>query len=252
MQMDKPLYALITGANGGIGQALCQTFSEGGYRVIATDRHPKAEPALVCAHYLSADLANLVNDQDYAERFLTQVRALSADGALQSLINNAAIQILGGADSLTREDWRTTLDVNLLAPFILVQGLLPELEVAQGSVVNISSIHAKLTKRNFVAYATSKAALSGMTRAMAVDLGPRVRVNAIEPAAIETEMLIAGFKDNPSAYEALALLHPSNLIGKTEKLAELVFYICATDNSFLNGAILGFDGGISSCLKDLG
>jgi NAD(P)-dependent dehydrogenase (short-subunit alcohol dehydrogenase family) len=71
----------------------------------------------------------------------------------------------------------------------LAQGLLPELEKAAGSVINISSIHARLTKKDFVAYDNSKAAISGMTRAMAVDLGPRVRVNSIEPAAIETDML---------------------------------------------------------------
>ena len=94
-----------------------------------------------------------------------------------ALMNNAAVQILGGFDSLTRSDWQQTLRVNLLAPCIWKQALMPGLEAAKGSVVNISSIHARLTKKNFVAYATSRAALSDMTRAMAADLGGRVRVN---------------------------------------------------------------------------
>lgn len=248
--MDKPLYALITGANGGIGEALCQTFSEGGYQVIATDRQPEAIAGLACAHYLPADLAQLVADEAYAENFFTQVRGCCADGQLQSLINNAAIQILGGADSLTRHDWRTTLDINLVAPFLLVQGLLPQLEAAQGSVVNISSIHAKLTKRNFVAYATSKAALSGMTRAMAVDLGPRVRVNAIEPAAIETEMLKAGFEGKKNEYGELEQRHPLGRVGKPNEIAKLALFLMDKSSNFIQGACISASGGINSCLND--
>src|SRR3546814_11034334 len=80
-------------------------------------------------------------------------------------------------------------------------------------VLNISSIHARLTKPNFIAYATSKAALSGMTRAMAVELGARVRVNAIEPVAIDTPMLRAGFEGNDAGYEQLRIFHPVKAIG---------------------------------------
>src|SRR3546814_11203245 len=101
--------------------------------------------------------------------------------------------ILESADALSRENWRSTLDVNLLAPFLWAQAFLPELEAVQGTVLNISSIHARLTKPNFIAYATSKAALCGMTRAMAVELGARVRVNAIGTEAIDRPTLRGGF-----------------------------------------------------------
>ena len=94
-------------------------------------------------------------------------------------MNNAAVQILAPADAITFDQWRETLDTNLLAPFLLTQALLPELERGRGSVVNVASIHANLTKPGFVAYATSKAALVGLTRSLAVDLGGRVRVNAV-------------------------------------------------------------------------
>lgn len=192
MPNSQAKYCLITGANGGIGRALVETFHNAGYRVIATDTAEQASN-LDCASYLQADLGRYAQDETYAAATTASLRA-KFSGRLDLLINNAAIQILGGADSLTRENWRTTLDVNLLAPFLLTQSLLPELEAAKGGVINIGSIHARLTKKNFVAYATSKAALAGMTRALAVDLGPRVRINAIEPAAIETEMLKAGFE----------------------------------------------------------
>jgi NAD(P)-dependent dehydrogenase (short-subunit alcohol dehydrogenase family) len=169
---------------------------------------------------------------------------------LHALINNAAVQILGGVDSLSRQDWQTTLNVNLVAPFVWVQALLPELEQHQGSVVNISSIHAKLTKKNFVAYATSKAALSGMTRAMAVDVGSRIRVNAIEPAAIETEMLRAGFHNEKSFLESLCEKHPQAKIGTPSDISEMAKIIATNSKSFLHGSIIEINGGIGARLHD--
>jgi NAD(P)-dependent dehydrogenase (short-subunit alcohol dehydrogenase family) len=244
-----PRFAVITGAAGGIGQAMVQEFSANGYTVIATDWVPAPE-GLGAHHYLQADLARTVEDEVYAEQVFGQIKTWLGKAGLAALINNAAVQILGGADSLTRNDWQQTLNVNLVAPFIWTQALLPALEHAKGSVVNISSIHAKLTKKNFVAYATSKAALSGMTKALAVDLGGRVRVNCIEPAAIATDMLKAGFDRNPAGLSLLAQYHPSGVIGSPRELANCVRKIIEIDTSFLNGAIVSFDGGISSCLHD--
>lgn len=240
----------MTGANGGIGQAICSLFSDRGYRVIATDIQLMANDKTLCHAYLSLDLVKFVQDEMIAKQFFERLFEIIGEGCLCTLINNAAIQILGGVDSLDRTQWQTTLDVNLSAPFFMAQGLLGGLEKHKGSIVNVSSIHAKLTKKNFVAYATSKAALSGMTRSMAVDLGNRVRVNAIEPAAIETDMLRDGFKDNPAGYVQLANCHPQQCIGKPKEVAELVLYLSQTDSSFLHGACIGLDGGIAGRLYD--
>lgn len=242
-------YALITGAAGGIGQAMVQEFAANGYTVIATDWVPAPE-GLGAHHYLQADLARTVEDEAYAEEVFSQIKTWLGNAGLVALINNAAIQILGGAGILTRADWQQTLNVNLLAPFFWAQALLPELEAAKGSVVNISSIHARLTKKNFVAYATSKAALSGMTRAMAVDLGPRVRVNAIEPAAIETGMLKAGFAAKAELYAQLEKCHPAGRIGQPAEVAKCAAAIVQGGMPFLHGACIALDGGISGCLSD--
>ena len=166
------------------------------------------------------------------------------------LVNNAAVQVLGGVDSLNVADWHRTLDVNLLAPFVLTHGMLPEREAAKGSVIIISSIHARLTKANFVAYATSKAALSGMTRAMAVDLGARVRINAIEPAAIATDMLKAGFEAKPEQLAQLENCHPQGRMGTPQEVAALAVSMSRGDLRFLHGACVGLDGGISGRLFD--
>ena len=249
MENKETPFCLVTGAAGGIGQALVRVFCSSGYNVIATDI--VCQPAgLTCARYIQADLARIVEDETYATEIFASVRRCLNGHGLHALINNAAIQILGGADSLARQDWRQTLDVNLLAPFFVTQALLPELEAAKGCVVNISSIHARLTKKNFVAYATSKAALSGMTRALAVDLGPRVRVNAIEPAAIETDMLKAGFAGKLELYQQLENCHPQHRVGQPEEVAQLALAIVSGGMDFLHGACVQLDGGVSARLFD--
>lgn len=243
-------YAVVTGANGGIGQAICHEFTTQGYKVLATDCQPQARANLACYRYIRLDFQEFVQDEPVAEAFLSEIKRQTADGQLKALINNAAIQILGGVDQLTRNDWQTTLNINLTTPFLLVQGLLPLLEQAKGAVVNISSIHAKLTKKNFVAYATSKAALSGMTRAMALDLGPRVRVNAIEPAAIATEMLKAGFTGKPEKYQQLTDYHPTQSIGEPDEVARLALFLTNEQACFIHGSCIDISGGISTSLHD--
>jgi NAD(P)-dependent dehydrogenase (short-subunit alcohol dehydrogenase family) len=246
---EQPKYALITGAAGGIGQALVRTFQSAGYQVIAVDQ-VSCPDNLEASHYLQVDLARTVIDESYAEAVFTEVRECLHTNKLEVLINNAAVQILAKTDELSRNDWQDTLNVNLLAPFFWAQALLPQLEAAQGSVINISSIHARLTKKNFVAYATSKAALSGMTRAMAVDLGPRVRINAIEPAAIETEMLKAGFASKPELYNSLQECHPAQRIGSPAEVARLAVLLADKNIDFVHGACIRIDGGIGNVLMD--
>lgn len=240
---------LITGALGGIGRALCNEFHAHGFIVIAVDR---TVGAVTSHHQITLDIQDLITNTIVRSDFLTSIHdVILREGAqLSGVINNAAVQIMGGVDSLTAEDWKETLDVNVVAPFILSQLFLPDLEFTHGAVVNISSIHEKLTKPGFVAYATSKAALSGLTRAMAVDLGPRVRVNAICPAAIQTSMLEAGFSGHPEAMESLHIAHPSGRIGTPEEVASLARYLVSEAPEFLTGTCLGLDGAIASRLHD--
>lgn len=242
-------WAVVTGAAGGIGRAIVDVFVAAGYRVIATDRLP-APPGMHCEHYLQLDVEQTVVASEQADAAFARISSLLGTEGLRALINNAAVQILGGVETLDRAAWQTTLNVNLLAPFFWTQALLTQLEMAGGSVVNMSSIHAKLTKKDFVAYATSKAALSGMTRAMAVDIGSRVRVNAIEPAAIETDMLRAGFLAEPDRYQRLQAVHPAGRIGTPAEVAKLALSLVQGDLGFLHGACVSLDGGIGAVLND--
>ena len=241
--------ALVTGAAGGIGQCLVRAFALRGYHVIGLDLLPQPI-GFGGAHYLQVDLERWVQEESYRPVVMAAIEHRSNNASLDVLVNNAAVQVLGGVDSLTMADWQHTLNVNVLAPFALTQALLPQLEAARGCVIHISSIHSRLTKAGFVAYATSKAALSGMTRAMAVDLGGRVRVNAIEPAAIGTSMLMAGFAGKPDLLAQLEGCHPQGRIGSPEEVAALAVSMASGDLRFLHGACVGMDGGISGRLFD--
>jgi NAD(P)-dependent dehydrogenase (short-subunit alcohol dehydrogenase family) len=244
-------FALITGAAGGIGQALVRSFDQAGYTIIATDLLTPPDN-LPCKYFIKADLQRTVNEEAYAQDVFATIRKHLNGNPLKVLINNAATQITGKVENLTHNDWQATLNVNLMAPFFWTQELLPELESTQGSVINISSIHARLTKRGFTAYATSKAALSSLTRSLALELGDRIRVNAIEPAAIDTEMLRDGFRKNTEGLMNLKQYHPTQSIGRPQEIGRLSLMLTDEKMPFLNGATIRLDGGISGCLHDPG
>lgn len=248
--MDSELCALITGVNGGVGRSLAEAFDAKGYRVIGTDLGPTARTS-ACEFYLSLDLREIARSDAHAMEAFTKLKLMMPDGKLHVLINNAAIQVLGGVDSLSREDWADSLNVNLLSAFFLAQGLLKNLEKGGGSIINIGSVHSRLTKKGFVSYSTTKAALDGLTRALAVDLGARVRVNAINPAAIRTNMLLEGFKGNRNVIAELESKHPTKTIGDPKEVANLALMIASKDLPFLSGSTITLDGAISCLLHDL-
>ncbi|MFA7345184.1 MAG: SDR family oxidoreductase [Terrimicrobiaceae bacterium] len=240
---------IITGALGGIGRALCEEFHSHGFFVVAIDR---SEGSVAAHLIIQANIRDTVSDPSARKELVSRITGVldTESIPLKGLINNAATQILGGVDSLSPDAWQETLETNLLAPFFLAQSFLSRLERSAGAIVNISSIHEKLTKSGFVAYATSKSALSGLTRAMAVDLGSRVRVNAICPAAIHTPMLEAGFAEKPEAFAALHNAHPSGRIGTPHEVAQVARYLISDAPPFLTGSCLGLDGGIAGRLHD--
>lgn len=238
---------LITGAGGGIGSVLCQSYVEAGYHVIGIDRREIDSPQF---EFIQYDIATIHTEPTGFERFRKAVMERVGDDPLTTIVNNAAIQIVKPAEKLTWEDWQTTFDTNLFAPFFIIQAFLPELREHQGAVVNIASIHAHLTKREFAAYATSKGALLSMTRALALDLSPEVRVNAIIPAATDTPMLRAGFDGNMEAFDMLGQYHPLGRVASPTEVADVALFLSANGSSFITGSAIWVDGGIGGVLSD--
>jgi NAD(P)-dependent dehydrogenase (short-subunit alcohol dehydrogenase family) len=246
---------LVTGACGGIGRTLVQYLLANGYHVIATDKneelgftcHKGTSESLI---YAQCNLNDLPDDPSKLDGFYKATASFLSGKALIAIIHNAAYQVVKSFSDLTCNDWVDTFRINVLAPVLISNIFLDELIDSQGSIVHIGSIHSNLTKPGFAAYATSKAALSGLTKAMAVELGGLIRVNAIEPAAIATPMLEAGFERSPHLKAQLESFHPTGSIGTPKDVANVVLFLLHPSNSFLNGCILPLSGGIHSRLHD--
>lgn len=235
---------LVTGAGGGIGTGIVSHLRSRGWDVFGLDRVARQEDV----HLM--DLEAFATQPEARSACREAVECWLGGRPLHGLVNNAALQRLGGTQDVTQDDWDVSMRVNMGAPFFLVQTFLAHLARDHGAVVNVGSIHAQQTKPGFVAYATSKAALVGLTRSLAVDLGGVIRVNALCPAAIDTEMLRAGFSGDVEGFSRLETFHPAGRIGSIAEAARAVEFLLDPQCPFLTGTILGLDGGIASRLHD--
>ncbi|MCF7644400.1 SDR family oxidoreductase [Bacillus subtilis] len=236
---------VLTGASRGIGHATVKRFSRAGWRVITCSRQDFSEncpwPAGPEDH-IKVDLA----DPEDIGRAIAEIRRRLEDngGQLNALVNNAGISPKGAGgrrlNSIETQmaTWRDVFQVNFFAPIMLARGLFKELEAAQGSVVNVTSIAgSRVHPFAGTAYATSKAALAGLTREMASDFGPHgIRVNAIAPGEIETSILSPGT-------EKLVEQLPMRRLGQTSEVAETIYYLCTDASSYVTGSEIHINGG---------
>jgi NAD(P)-dependent dehydrogenase (short-subunit alcohol dehydrogenase family) len=239
---------LVTGVAGGIGDAIGRRLRSEGYFVIGLDRRTAERDACDCL--VSFDLRQCKDADLFQAACIEPLIASLGGRQLAGLVNNAALQVLSPTGRIRLADWEDSLSVNLTAPFLLTQALLKPLAANRGCVVNIGSVHARATKREFAAYATTKAGLHGLTRALAVDLGPSVRVVCVAPAAIATPMLMEGFEGKQDAFGRLEECHPVNRIGEPREVARAVSFLLSEESGFLTGSTLYLDGGVLCRLHD--
>jgi NAD(P)-dependent dehydrogenase (short-subunit alcohol dehydrogenase family) len=233
---------VITGAAGGIGTALCQRARTDGYLAIGIDQNPAVE----------ADVDIRIDLRD-SEQLVALGKQLARDYELKAVVHNAAVQPIGGAGEISVGDWSDTLRTNVVAVDALVSTTRGSLAVNGGSVVVISSVHARATTGGITAYATTKAALEGWVRSAALDLGPEIRVNAVAPGAIDTDKLREGFArwgDKSAAERRAVLCERTALrrIGEPSDVAGAVSFLISDDASFVTGAVLLVDGGATARL----
>lgn len=243
-------WILITGASGGIGSELVRLFMDTEWGVIASDKK-RINEFRTSKEFIKLDLEDIIHDQKSLNEFKNNVSEVTSGSNISAVVNNAALQIVKPFDQLSIDDWQSSIKVNLLAPIILSKLFLKDLVQTNGSIINITSIHNELTKKNFSAYATTKTALAGLTRSLSIELAPAVRVNGIEPAAIDTEMLNSGFEGRDFKKEDLCKFHPTNSIGTPKDIFNAVQFLLNPENSFLNGSIIKVSGGIHNRLYDL-
>ena len=230
---------VITGAAGGIGHALCERFRADGHYVVGIDRREASS----ADEWLAVDLTDLASLSGALEE-------LRARHSVTRIVHNAAIQPLAGAGETNPQDFLETMTVNVLAADCLVSALAEDLRSNHGSVVVVSSVHAKSTTQGIAAYASSKAALEGWVRAAALDLSPLVRVNAVRPGAIDTPKLHEGFArwGENAANQRLGVLRtrtPLGRVGTPQEVSAAAAFLSGPESSFITGATLVVDGGAS-------
>ncbi len=235
------LTALVTGGASGIGYAIATTFVGSGARVALVDRDPGVEAA---AARLGPDQIGLVVDvaEDGAPR-RTVDEVVRRFGRLDILVNNAGIVRLAPAAEASRADWDLTLAVNLTAPFLFAQAAGAHM-VARGSgrIINMASQAASVALQAHVAYCTSKAAIVGMTKVMALEWGPHgITVNAISPTVVETELGRQAWAGDVG--EAMKKLIPSRRFAQPEEVALAALYLASPAAAMVNGADFAIDGG---------
>lgn len=244
--------AIITGSSGGIGQALVEKYIDDDYVVIGFDIKATKGLKTDSLKTISTDLYQFSVDEKYRRKIIKSAKNLYPKNINSFvLINNAAQQILNPVTKLSYKDWESSLTINLLAPFFMVQSFITDLKKYKGHVVNISSIHTKLTKQRFASYAASKAALDSLTKSLAIELSQfGICINSVAPAAISTKMLKASFKGKIHKFNKLKNYHPTNSIGSPEEIAEFVKLLTDSDIKFLTGSTINIDGAIGGLLFD--
>lgn len=241
-------HVLVTGSTGTIGSAISRRFKAAGCTVCGLDQIDGEGSDL--DHFIKGDLNQFVTDEPLREKLFSQIKSWLGPNSLDVLVNNAAYQYVSLNHPIPVSELTKSYNVNVIAPYLLTTTLSESLTEKFASVVNVGSIHSRLTKPGFVAYATTKAALASLTRGLAIDYEDRLRINCIEPASVETPMLLSGFREFPNRRSKLEGFHPQKRISTPEEIAELVFLISSEGVRFLHGSCIDISGGIASRLHD--
>lgn len=245
--------AVVTGAGSGIGAAIAQVFAWAGAHVYVTDvqeeaaRNTAAEIAAGGGH---ADAARLdVGDEACAAELAAKIN--ETNGGLDILVNNAGIGHVGTALQTSPQDLDRLFSVNVRGVFIVTKAFLPRMiERKRGNIINMASIGGVVGIRDRLAYCTTKFAVVGLTKSMALDHAQDgVRVNCICPGRVETPFVAARLKEYPDpekAYREMAATQALGRMGKPEEIAHAALYLASDESAFVTGTAFLIDGGWSA------
>ncbi len=237
--------ALITGSTSGMGRDTAYLFAKEGAKVIVTGRNEERAKAVVEkikadggeATYIIADTSDLASVDVIFDG------AMKAYGRIDILMNNAGQLSVTPILELSMAEWQSVMNVNVTSALLLTQKIAPVMKAnGGGHIINIASVAGCAAHWGPVAYCTSKHAMMGLTKAMALELGPDIHVNGICPGAIRTAML-----DSAGGEDAMGFMKqrsPLGRIGEGSEIATTALFLATDDSSFIDGQLIRVDGGV--------
>lgn len=237
--------ALVTGGGSGIGSACVAMLAHRGARVIIADRDTGTSAAVAQAHDARAEPLD-VTDAAAVTDLLTR---LEADGWLPDiLINSAGVREFADPLAISPTDWTRVLSINLTGTFLVAQAVARALRNGSraGAIVNVASTSGLLASEQRAAYVASKHGVVGLTRQLALELGPvGIRVNAVAPGVVRTPMTATYFED-PAMLERLRNAYPLGRAAEAEEVAEVILFLASDRARYVTGAVVPVDGGYTA------
>lgn len=221
--------ALVTGAAHGIGLATAERLLRDGWHVVIADRAAEA-PALP-ARYVRADVSGEAAVQSLVEGIRR------GEGRLDGLVCNAGFMIRKPIRALSLAEWSSVLATNLTSTFLLVKAAEDLLRAAKGGVVTVASTRAHQSEPDTESYSASKGGLLALTHALAISLGPDVRVNCVSPGWIDTKGEVLRPEDHAQ--------HPAGRVGRPEDTAAMIAWLLGPESGFVTGSEFVIDGGMT-------
>ncbi|OIS91084.1 short-chain dehydrogenase [Brucella cytisi] len=232
---------IVTGATHGIGRACAELLVGRGHRVLATGRDAEAGEQLAASSEMISFIQGDVGCENDCRRVVEEALCLG-DGSITGLVNNAGVgrrMPFGAAGSA---DWDEVMSINARSAFLFTRHALEGLRKARGSVVNIASVAGKQGEEGLAIYCASKAAVIGLTQALALEFGDEIRFNAICPGQIATRMM-QKVLSNPLRKRQLEQRIPAGRVGQPREVAEVVAWLLSDASSYVNGVVMSVDGG---------
>lgn len=236
--------AIVTGGSRGIGRAIVDRLLAGGAQVLTCGRGARPSDLPKGVEWVQADVSIAAD----AETIVA--RANDAFGPVSLLINNAGVQLEKSVMDSTDDDWELVIGVNCRGVFNMCRAVLSQMtDEGASSIINIGSISGLVADPSMALYNASKAFVHALTRSIAVDHGPRVRCNAIQPGWIMTEMAEAGFalaRDPESARRDAVMRHPVGRLGVPADVANTVAWLASNEAGYVTGQCFTIDGGLTA------
>lgn len=239
--------AIITGGGQGIGKATAKKLLEKNISVIIAEIDEEAGKEVEEEYSTLGNIKFIKTDISQEEDVKNMIaKTVEIFGKINYLINNAGISINKHISELTLEEWNKVISVNLTGAFLCSKYAYPYLKKEKGVIINISSTRAFMSEPNTEAYSASKGGIYALTHALAISLGPEVRVNCISPGWIEvSEWKKKSLRKPPELTELDHKQHPAGRVGKPEDIASLILYLISDEASFITGANFIVDGGMT-------